>query len=196
MILYLINALIHRLKTYFKITNYDRAKYSQQHRKRKILIKILFIVFILIPSISFGIEKADSVLIIKSESTLYLKKNGIVLNSHHVAFGANPKGHKQQEGDGRTPEGKYVLDYKKKNSSFYKAIHISYPNKYDKKRANKKGVSPGGQIMIHGQKNGLGWLSFFTQSFNWTDGCIAVSDDAMDEIWNAVDVGTPVEIKP
>ena len=160
------------------------------------MIKILLIVFMLMPSISFGIEKADSVLIIKSESKLYLKKNGVVIKIYHVAFGANPKGHKQQVGDERTPEGKYILDYKKKNSSFYKAIHVSYPNAKDKKRAKQKGVNPGGQIMIHGQKNGLGWLSFITQNINWTDGCIAVSDDAMDEIWNAVVVGTPVEIKP
>lgn len=158
--------------------------------------KIFLIVFILIPSISFGMEKADSVLVIKSESKLYLKKNGIVLKKYHVAFGANPKGHKKQKGDERTPEGKYVLDYKKENSSFYKAIHISYPNDDDKKRAKEKRVSPGGQIMIHGQKNGFGWLSFITQHFNWTDGCIALSNSAMDEIWNAVDVGTPVEIKP
>ena len=158
--------------------------------------KIFLIVFILIPSISFGIEKADSVLVIKSESKLYLNKNGIVLKEYHVAFGSNPKGHKKQKGDERTPEGKYVLDYKKENSSFYKAIHISYPNDDDKKRAKEKRVSPGGQIMIHGQKNGFGWLSFITQHFNWTDGCIAVSNSAMDEIWNAVDVGTPVEIIP
>ncbi len=158
--------------------------------------KILLIVFILIPSISFGIEKADSVLVIKSESKLYLKKNGIVLKKYHIAFGANPKGHKQQKGDERTPEGKYVLDYKKENSSFYKAIHISYPNDNDKKRAKEKKVNLGGQIMIHGQKNGFGWLSFITQWFNWTGGCIAVSNCAMDEIWNAVDVETPVEIKP
>jgi len=123
-------------------------------------------------------------------------KNGILLKKYHVAFGANPKGHKQQEGDERTPEGKYFLDYKKKNSSFYKAIHISYPNNEDKRRAKEKGVSPGGQIMIHGQKNDFGWLSFITQRFNWTDGCIAVSNDDMDEIWNAVDIGTPIEIKP
>jgi len=158
--------------------------------------KILLIFFLLIATISFGLVKADSVLVIKSESKLYLMKNGILLKKYHVAFGANPKGHKQQEGDERTPEGKYFLDYKKKNSSFYKAIHISYPNNEDKRRAKEKGVSPGGQIMIHGQKNDFGWLSFITQRFNWTDGCIAVSNDDMDEIWNAVDIGTPIEIKP
>ena len=173
--------------------SWSRPGYHGAFRNLK---KILLIFFLLIPSISFGIEKADSVLVIKSESTLYLMKNGVMLKMYHVAFGANPKGHKQQEGDDRTPEGKYILDYKNENSSFYKAIHISYPNDDDKKRAKEKGVSPGGQIMIHGQKNGFGWLSFITQRFNWTDGCIAVSNSDMEEIWNAVDVGTPIEIKP
>ncbi len=109
---------------------------------------------------------------------------------------ANPKGHKRQEGDERTPEGKYILDYKKKNSSFYKAIHISYPNENDKQRAKKSGVNPGGFIMIRGQKNKLGWLSWISQQFNWTDGCMSVSNSEMDEIWQAVDTGTPIEIKP
>ncbi len=92
----------------------------------------------MIPAISFGIEKADSVLVIKSDSKLYLYKKGVVLKKYHVAFGANPKGHKQQEGDERTPEGKYTLDYKKKDSAFYKAIHISYPNNEDKNGQKKK----------------------------------------------------------
>jgi murein L,D-transpeptidase YafK len=136
------------------------------------------------------------VLVIKFESKLYLKKNGKTLEEYHVAFGANPKGHKQQEGDERTPEGKYILDYKKEDSSFYKSIHITYPNEADRKSAEESGVNPGGFIMIHGQKNGLGWLSFITQRFNWTDGGIAVSNIAIDEIWQAVDVRTPIEIKP
>ena len=150
---------------------------------------------ILIPPVAFGIEKADSVLVVKSESKLYLIKNEKVFREYKAAFGANPKGHKQQEGDERTPEGKYVLDYKKSDSSFYKSIHISYPNENDKKRAEEAGVNPGGLIMIHGQKNGFWWLSWITQCFNWTDGCIAVSNGAMDEIWDSVDIGTPIEIK-
>ncbi len=158
--------------------------------------KIILIILLLSPTFVFGIEKADMVLVIKSESKLYLKKDGKTLEEYHVAFGANPKGHKQKEGDERTPEGKYILDYKKEDSSFYKSIHISYPNEADKKNAKESSVNPGGFIMIHGQKNGLGWLSFITQRFNWTDGCIAVSNSAMDEIWQAVDVGTPIEINP
>jgi murein L,D-transpeptidase YafK len=157
---------------------------------------LLFILFLLLPTLCFGQEKADSVVVVKSEAKLYLMKVGKVLREFHVSFGANPKGHKQQLGDERTPEGKYILDYKKANSNYYKAIHISYPNTEDKKRARKRNVNPGGSIMIHGQKNGYGGLSFITQRFNWTDGCIAVSNKAMDEIWQVVDVGTPIEIKP
>lgn len=121
---------------------------------------------------------------------------GRVVKEYAVVFGANPVGHKQQEGDERTPEGVYVLDYKKSDSAFYKAIHISYPNETDQLRAKNLGVDPGGFIMIHGQRNGLSWLSGLTQMFNWTDGCIAVTNAEMDEIWQLVDKGTAVEIKP
>jgi len=162
--------------------------------KRMRLLSLILL--LLLPNIAFSMEKADSVLVIKSHAKLYLKKNGNVLQAFHVAFGANPEGHKEQEGDERTPEGHYLLDYKKEDSAFYKSIHISYPNDVDKRRAKIAGVSPGGNIMIHGQKNGHGWLWWLTQRFNWTDGCIAVSNSAMDEIWASVDVGTPIEIRP
>lgn len=160
-------------------------------------MKIAAAIFILlVPTLVSGAEKADRVLVVKSQSALYLLKNNKVLSVHKVAFGANPKGHKHQEGDERTPEGRYLLDYKKADSAFHKAIHISYPNADDKKRAKKLGVAPGGLIMIHGQKNGFGWFSWITQCFNWTDGCIAVSNGDMDLIWESVDVGTPIEIRP
>jgi len=140
-------------------------------------------------------ETADSVLVDKSDEKLYLLKDGRVLAEYSVSFGASPKGHKEQEGDERTPEGNYVLDYKKEDSSFYRAIHISYPNEEDKRSAAERGVDPGGAIMIHGQRNWLGWLSFITQRFNWTDGCIAVTNGEMDEIWDSVPVDTPIEIR-
>jgi murein L,D-transpeptidase YafK len=154
------------------------------------------LLLLLISNFAFGAEKADMVLVVKSQSKLYLIKNNKVFSEYRVAFGANPKGPKQQEGDERTPEGRYILDYKKADSAFYKAIHISYPNAEDKKRAKKLGINPGGLIMIHGQKNGFGWFSWITQHFNWTDGCIALSNRAMDEIWESVDVGTPIKIEP
>lgn len=138
----------------------------------------------------------DLVLVEKSKSRMYLKSGDKIIKEYRVVFGADPVGHKQQEGDERTPEGRYVLDYKKKDSAYYKAIHISYPNSTDKKRARSKGVDPGGAIMIHGQKNGWGWLGFVSRFFNWTDGCIAVTDEEMEEIWNLVETGTPIEIRP
>ncbi|MBP9679512.1 MAG: L,D-transpeptidase family protein, partial [Aeromonas sp.] len=111
-----------------------------------------------------------------------------------VALGPAPKGHKLQEGDQRTPEGRYTLDYKKSNPGFYKAIHINYPNLDDIKRANELGVRPGGMIMIHGQLNRMGDRR--VQPSNWTNGCIAVLNHEMDEIWNAVEPGTPIIIEP
>lgn len=160
------------------------------------MIKALLIFILLSPSFALAASKADMVVVNKSEYFLYLKKDGKTLKKYPIVLGANPKGHKKQKGDERTPEGNYVLDYKKDDSAFYKAIHISYPDEEDKKRARERGVDPGGAIMIHGQKNGLGWFSFISRFFNWTDGCIAVSNNAMDEIWEAVDVGTPIEILP
>ncbi len=158
--------------------------------------KILLILIFLLPAICPGFQKADNVVVIKSESRMMLYARGEVIKAYHVVFGANPEGHKMQEGDERTPEGKYVLDYKKSDSAFYRAIHISYPNSSDRKAARKRGVDPGGAIMIHGQPNGWGRWGFITRMFNWTDGCIAVTNKEMDEIWNAVDVGTPIEILP
>jgi murein L,D-transpeptidase YafK len=126
---------------------------------------------------------------------MYLIQDGKIIKEYKVSFGANPKWHKEQEGDERTPEGKYILDYKKSDSSFYKAIHVSYPNEEDIAKAKRKKVNPGGQIMIHGQKNGRNWLSFIVQKFNWTNGCIAVTNEEMDEIWNLVGINTPILIE-
>ncbi len=156
----------------------------------------LTIILLLLPAFAFPDAGADFVLVKKSERKLYLKSGGKILNVYRVAFGVNPRGHKQQEGDERTPEGRYVLDKKKTDSDFYKAIHISYPNGKDKENAAASGVSPGGAIMIHGQRNGFGWLGFIVQCFKWTDGCIAVTNGEMDEIRGAVQVGTPIEIIP
>ncbi len=141
-------------------------------------------------------QKADFVLVKKSKSRLYLMSDGKIIKDFHVVFGENPVGHKQQEGDKRTPEGRYTLDFKKSDSAYYKAIRISYPDKKDVQRAKERGQKPGGHIMIHGQKNGRGWLAPFSRFFNWTDGCIAVTDAEIEEIWSAVDAGTPIEIHP
>ncbi len=160
------------------------------------MMPAVIILMIVFPISALCVEKADFVLVIKSKHRLYLQKGNDILKDYHVVFGANPEGHKQKQGEERTPEGRYILDYKKADSAFHKAIHISYPNQKDKQRAKEAGVNPGGFIMIHGQKNGYGRLAFLVQRFNWTDGCIALSNSDMDEVWEAVDPGTPIEIKP
>ncbi|MEM7365789.1 MAG: L,D-transpeptidase family protein [Pseudomonadota bacterium] len=140
--------------------------------------------------------EVDHVLVIKSERKLFLMSGDSIVRQYDIALGANPTGHKSQEGDEKTPEGLYELDYKKSDSSFYKAIHISYPNADDLAAAKEAGVDPGGLIMIHGQRNGFGWLAPVSQNFDWTNGCIAVTNSEMDEVWNLVSVGTTIEIRP
>lgn len=132
----------------------------------------------------------------KSDRTLSLISGDSVVATFPIVLGGNPIGHKQQEGDQRTPEGYYVLDAKKRDSAFFLAIHISYPNKADIQRAQKADISPGGAIMIHGQKNGFGWLSDLSQRYDWTDGCIALSNQDMQRVWNLVQIPTAIEIAP
>jgi len=136
----------------------------------------------------------DKVFVDKSERRLQLLSGDKVIKSYHIALGGNPIGHKQQEGDQRTPIGSYILDYKNEKSQYYRSIHVSYPNAVDKARAKKHGMSPGGAIMIHGQKNGFGALAMLNQQRDWTAGCLAVTNDEMDEIMATVKVGTPIEI--
>jgi murein L,D-transpeptidase YafK len=145
---------------------------------------------------NYSIEKADSVVVIKKDRRLYLHKDGESYASFRVTFGANPSGHKEAQGDEKTPEGDYLLDYKNPNSKFYKSIHNSYPNKQDKAKARELGLDPGGDIMVHGQTNGWGWAALVMNFFGWTDGCIALSDKDMDLVWQAIDPGTPIEIRP
>jgi murein L,D-transpeptidase YafK len=142
-----------------------------------------------------ALAKVDLVKVDKSENKMYLLDNGNIVKEYSVAFGANPKGHKQQEGDEKTPEGTYTLDYKKDNSSFYRAMHISYPQAADKENAKRLGISAGGFIMVHGQRNWLGLFSPITQMFNWTNGCIALTNSEIDEFLDLVDVGTTIQIE-
>lgn len=151
----------------------------------------------LIPSLlAEDLPKADAVLVDKAQARLSLVRNGEPYRAYPVALGAHPQGHKQRQGDGRTPEGNYVLDYRMADSRFYKAIHLSYPNAQDQAQAATRGDDPGGVIMIHGQPNGFAWLGWLIQRSDWTNGCIAVGTVAMEEIWRAVDDGTPIEIRP
>ncbi|HZD48911.1 MAG TPA: L,D-transpeptidase family protein [Silvibacterium sp.] len=138
--------------------------------------------------------KADKVIVLKSERKLLLMKGDQVLKTYTVSLGENPVGPKIREGDGRTPEGEYVLDRHNAKSQYHRSIHISYPNAEDLARARKLGVPPGGDLFIHGEPNDYHGPS--NQLGDWTDGCIAVTSADMDEIWRAVADGTPIEIKP
>jgi len=147
-------------------------------------------------SASAGDTRVDKVVVEKSARKMYLFSGEALVRVYHVALGGSPEGDKQRRGDERTPEGVYTLDFKNTDSAFYKSIHISYPNLEDLRDARRLGVDPGGQIMIHGQKNGYSVLASETQKLDWTDGCIAVTDYEMDEIWRLVSVGTTIEIVP
>jgi murein L,D-transpeptidase YafK len=141
-------------------------------------------------------QKADSVLILKKDHLMELLAGGKVIRAYKVALGQGGLAPKQREGDARTPEGHYIIDARDAASHYHKALHVSYPNAEDRKRAAKLGVPPGGAIMIHGLPNGKGWVGAAHRLYDWTLGCIAVIDEEIDEIWDMVPLGTPVEIRP
>jgi murein L,D-transpeptidase YafK len=139
---------------------------------------------------------ADRVVVLKKERTLQLLSQGKVIKTYKVALGGDPVGPKTRQGDHKTPEGLYVLDARNAHSQFYKSIHISYPSERDRAGAKKSGVAAGGDVFVHGLPNGYGWIGAGHRAKDWTDGCIAVTDEEIDEIWLAVGNGTPIEIRP
>jgi murein L,D-transpeptidase YafK len=143
-----------------------------------------------------GPDHADYVVVDKSERKLILYKAGRVLREFDVSLGQMPNGPKQREGDFRTPEGKYYLDGRNTNSDFFLSIHVSYPNDADRARAHAQGVDPGGQIMIHGWPNEPKYDLRRYEDTDWTDGCIAVSNSDMVDIWLMTREFTPIEIRP
>lgn len=140
--------------------------------------------------------RADLVVVDKSERSLTLYRRGAALRSYRVALGPSPEGHKEREGDGKTPEGRYVIDWRNAKSSFHRSLHVSYPNARDRREARRRGVDPGGAIMVHGLPNGMAWLGSAHAASDWTLGCIAVTNEEIEEIWRVVADGTPIEIKP
>ncbi|MGZ8462897.1 MAG: L,D-transpeptidase family protein [Candidatus Deferrimicrobiaceae bacterium] len=138
----------------------------------------------------------DRILIEKNARRLMLISQGEVLKSYNIALGGNPIGPKERQGDNKTPEGTYVIDGRNKDSGFHLSLHISYPNERDKNRAKELGVSPGGDIMIHGIKNGFSWVGDAHIAVDWTKGCIAVTDEEIEEISKLAPNGTIVEIRP
>ncbi len=139
---------------------------------------------------------ASYILVDKSDRELTLYRHGQELRKFAISLGANPIGHKRYEGDRRTPEGIYTIDARNPNSDFHLSLRISYPNRRDADHARALGLNPGGQIMIHGMPNKQRSSTPAKFTFDWTDGCIAVADNEMEEIWNLVEVGTLIEIKP
>jgi len=137
-----------------------------------------------------GVLRADLVVVNKARREMLLLRGQSVLRSYRVRLGRDPKGHKQREGDGRTPEGRYTIDRRNPKSRYHLSLHISYPNEADCARAHALGEAPGGDIMIHGLKDGA------SRGDDWTQGCIAVTDEEMDEIWGLVAEGTPILINP
>jgi murein L,D-transpeptidase YafK len=143
-----------------------------------------------------GYETADRIVVKKSERRLYLLRANQAIAEYPIRLGLNPNGHKLREGDFRTPEGTYELVRRNPRSDYFMSIEVSYPNDADRARAKQLGVKPGGLIMIHGMPNVLRKSPENYANFDWTNGCIAVSNSDMVDIWLRTGLGTPVEIRP
>ncbi|MBT8068098.1 MAG: L,D-transpeptidase family protein [Gammaproteobacteria bacterium] len=139
---------------------------------------------------------ADKVIIEKAARKLHLLQNGKAFRTFKIALGIRPVGDKKKEGDFKTPEGKYLLDIRNKDSDFFLSIRVSYPNATDRQEAKKLGADPGGAIMIHGQPNEPSQSEVYYQTQDWTNGCIAVSNSDMIDIWLMTGENTPIEILP
>lgn len=169
---------------------------------KKFLILFFIVVFALIiyyfipeKSLPPG-SKVDKIVVLKSERKMELYLDGKILKIYKISVGRNPHWDKEFEGDKRTPEGKYFINGKSDVSGYYKNLGVSYPDRIDIQEARSKKLNPGGDIKIHGLKNGHGFIGKFQRWFDWTAGCIALTNDEMDEIYNAVEVGTPIIILP
>jgi len=141
-------------------------------------------------------KTADRIVIVKSTRTMTLESNGRALKTYKVALGSQPVGAKERQGDHKTPEGEYAIDAKNEQSRFFMALHLSYPNAADRARAHNLGVSPGGDVEIHGLGKQYGWIGARHRLVDWTDGCIAVTNEEIQEIFGMLPMGTRVEIRP
>jgi murein L,D-transpeptidase YafK len=139
---------------------------------------------------------ADQVIIDKSDRELYLLNNGEIFRTFEIALGIRPEGDKKKEGDFKTPEGRYLLDTRNPHSEYFLSIHVSYPDATDRREAIQKGLQPGGAIMIHGQPNVPSRSETYYRTQDWTNGCVAVSNSDMIDIWLMTGDNTPIEIRP
>jgi murein L,D-transpeptidase YafK len=165
-----------------------------------ILVLVVAVVLLIIRGISHTqsatpLPTADSILVVKHARTLTLLRDGQPIKQYRVALGRGGLGPKDHAGDNRVPEGTYRIVSRNPHSAFYRALRVGYPNAQQVAAAHTRGVDPGGDIMIHGIRNGLGWLGPVHRMIDWTKGCIAVTDPEMNEIWSAVPDGTPIEIR-
>jgi murein L,D-transpeptidase YafK len=140
--------------------------------------------------------KIDKLVVIKSQRTMEAYSKGMLVKTYKVSLGQNPLGDKEFQGDKKTPEGEYRINDKNPNSGFHKNLGVSYPDVSDIQEARRKGLDPGGEIKIHGLRNGARFIGKFHRLFNWTAGCIAVTDKEIDELYKSVDLGTPIIISP
>lgn len=162
----------------------------------KILPPLLLLLLLAAPAAASLQTPIDRIVVEKGARRLLLLADGRAVRTYAVALGRNPFGHKVRQGDGRTPEGTYLIDLRKADSRFHRALRISYPSPADRARARALGVPPGGDIMIHGLPAGYGDVGPYHRITNWTKGCIAVTNEEIEEIWSLVPAGTPVEIRP
>jgi murein L,D-transpeptidase YafK len=175
---------------------------SQRYNKRKLLwfSSVFALAWVCVDATSRIAAQfttsVDRIVIEKSKRTLTLMDGAKIVKSYKVALGGQPVGAKDRQGDHKTPEGIYSVDAKKAQSQFYKALHLSYPNQADREHARKLGVSPGGDVEIHGLGAKWGWIGAKHRLTDWTDGCVAVTNEEIDEIYPQIRVGTPVEIRP
>lgn len=162
-----------------------------------IILTLVVLGYYYYPEVSLPAKcNVDSIVVFKSKHELLAFSDGKLLKVYKISLGGNPFGHKVVEGDRKTPEGSYFIDSKNPNSGYHKNLGISYPNKIDVFKATRMGQSPGGQVKIHGLKNGTGYISKFHRFRDWTNGCIALTDKEVDELYFHVNVGTPINIFP
>lgn len=163
----------------------------------------IFVLVVFLSLVTFAADNSaaltttvDAIVVAKANRTMTLMRDGKPLKTYKVALSRESVGPKEREGDHRVPEGQYIIDSKNPHSRFHLALHISYPNAVDRERARKLGVKRGGNIEIHGVGSAYGWIGSLQRQIDWTDGCIAVTNSEIEEIWKIVPIGTPLEIRP
>jgi murein L,D-transpeptidase YafK len=177
-------------------TNRDRSSSHGSIQLVAMLLAALLVPSSFTPVVAGDFPIADKVLVEKGKRQLHLLKNNQPFRTFQIALGSAPEGDKEREGDQKTPEGQYYLDLRNSDSDFFLSIRVSYPNSVDRAAASQKGIDPGGQIMIHGQPNMPIYSKSYYSSEDWTNGCIAVSNSDMIDIWLMTPNNVPIEIVP